>query len=286
MSRQIHILSRTFGIMLLIALAFIAFLCWKLHQRRLLKTLSRNSAATRPPFDVKAYLAEMLEKFERKEEFTICEKRALLRTGNLPYKALLFPESLTPAERNRCQYMPPPDEVEAGIRKITNGAMSRPEELLQKAIDTAETMPDAELALVVKRFDVQESLYEKVSRLSWATKSGRIGELAYNALETDLLTRLNNRAWDVYQSDERYNKRIAPGSGFPVRTSEQITAYHANERRLQQVAAEKVRRWEEEDKKLYAEAKTSMFKMADELDAVVCPCKACSRGGQRFCKSH
>ncbi len=56
--------------------------------------------------------------------------RALLRTRNLAYKALTFPESLTPAERNRILRMPPPDEVTANTKQVTNGAMSTPNELV------------------------------------------------------------------------------------------------------------------------------------------------------------
>ncbi len=88
-----------------------------------------------------AYRKALEDKIERREELSLGEKRFLLRTGVLPYKALTFPESLTPAERNRLRFMPPPDEVAASIRRLTNGAMSTPDEVFQKALDDAEAMP-------------------------------------------------------------------------------------------------------------------------------------------------
>lgn len=59
----------------------------------------------------KKFLNEILEKAEKREELTMREKRFLLRTENLATKAIAFPESLTPAERNRVRWMPPPEDV-------------------------------------------------------------------------------------------------------------------------------------------------------------------------------
>ncbi len=77
----------------------------------------------------KVYLEGLDAKLERKEELSLAEKRFLLETGELGYKALTFPDSLTPAERNRIFRMPAPDEVTANIKRVTNGAMSTPDEM-------------------------------------------------------------------------------------------------------------------------------------------------------------
>ena len=77
----------------------------------------------------KVYLEGLDAKLERKEELSLAEKRFLLETGELGYKALIFPKSLTPAETNRILCMPPPDEVTANIKRVTNGAMSTPDEM-------------------------------------------------------------------------------------------------------------------------------------------------------------
>lgn len=242
-----------------------------------------------PPFDIRAYLEELAAKLEREEEPTVCEKRALLLTEYLGFKALVFPETLTPAERNRCQFMPPPDEVEANIVKVTDGALSRPEEILQKAIDSAETKSDTELTLILQRFEVHEPVYESINRRAWARRLsniGELGDLACNSLQTELLTTATLRAWKIYAEERGGIAPFALDESYSTKTSEEIAAYHEADMREKQLAAEKVRRWDEQDRKLFEEARTSMFKMADERDAVLCPWKAFRRGGQRFCKAH
>jgi hypothetical protein len=226
----------------------------------------------------KAYMKKLVGKIERKESLTGREKRFLLRTGDLPFKALTFPESLTPAERNRIRLMPPPDEVTANIRRISNGTMSTPEEVFQRAIEAAETMSDEELDLIFYGFEAPESLYEKMGRSPWMNKFGNIGRLAFNAVTTEQEKLAHRAAAKINDSPERRalrKERVLAEAG-PMRTSEQRTVYFQNEARLRAVAAEKRRRWEEEDKKLFAEVREAMMKMADALEGEVCDCEICS----------
>jgi hypothetical protein len=225
----------------------------------------------------KAYLEEMHGKLERKEPLTLREKRFLLRTYNLPYKALTFPESLTPAERNRILLMPPPDEVTANIRRVTNGTMSTTEEVFQRAIEDAETMTDEELALIIDGFATPESIYEQTRRFRWLGKFGRIGHLAFNAMKTDLEKTAHRRA-AIRESPERtaLRREREVASVGSIETSEQRRAYFQNEARLRAAAEEKGRLWDEQDKVLFTEVKASMMKMADELDGEECHCESCS----------
>lgn len=91
----------------------------------------------------------------------------------------------------------------------------------------------------------------------------------------------------VFDEEERRSerhRRLLAAAG-PKETSERIQAYHANSRRNMEVSAEKERLWDEQDAKLFAEAKTSMFKMAEELlDPLECPCEVCARHGQQYRK--
>ncbi|KAK3900792.1 hypothetical protein C8A05DRAFT_35562 [Staphylotrichum tortipilum] len=73
-----------------------------------------------------AYLNGLHAKIKRQEP-----------SPSLRYKALTFPDALTPAERNSLLWMPPPPEVEANIRRVTGGAVSTPEELFQRVLDDA-----------------------------------------------------------------------------------------------------------------------------------------------------
>ncbi|KAK1769125.1 hypothetical protein QBC33DRAFT_532343 [Phialemonium atrogriseum] len=133
----------------------------------------------------KACLEELNGKLERKEQLTPRDKRFLLRTGKLTYKALVAPESLTPAERNRIRLMPPPDEVAANIRRVTGGAMSTPDEVFRKVVaGPADAVTDDLVSLVVHGFAVPASVYEEARRLPWVRKLGAAWGLAFNAVTT------------------------------------------------------------------------------------------------------
>jgi hypothetical protein len=97
-----------------------------------------------------------------KEPLTDKDKLVMLFTYKLPYKDLAFPESLTPAEHNRLLQRPPPDEVTEIIRKVTNGARSTPEEVMDMALSNPEAMSDEELELNSKCFHDRESLSELI----------------------------------------------------------------------------------------------------------------------------
>ena len=125
----------------------------------------------------KVYLEGLNAKLESKEELSLAEKRFLLETGELGYKALIFPESLTPAETNRILQMPPPDEVTANIKRVTNGAMSTPDEMFQAALDDAEAMTTEELRLIKMMFKTEDNMFG----LRWGQKLGRPGHECYRA---------------------------------------------------------------------------------------------------------
>jgi hypothetical protein len=181
-----------------------------------------------------AYLKGLHGKIERKEELSLREKRHLLRTGLLPYKALAVPESLTPAERNRILNMPPPDVVTANILRVTNGAMSTPDEVFQAALDNAAAMASEELDLIMLSFRAPESLYERTASFSWVGKLGRAGYLAFNAIVPD-------RAARAHRAAVLASGLLSPGSfeatlkqaqllaaKEPLDTPEKHAAYHAN----------------------------------------------------------
>lgn len=90
--------------------------------------------------------------------------------------------------------MPPPDEVTANIRRVTNATMSTPEEVFQRAIDAAETMSDDELALIFYGFAAPESVYEKTRRFPWISKLGHMGRVAFNVVTTELEKTAHRRA--------------------------------------------------------------------------------------------
>ena len=229
----------------------------------------------------RAYLRALHGKIERKEELSLREKRYLLHTGKLPYKALTFPESLTPAERNRILRMPPPDEVTANIKRVTNGAMSTSEEMYQAALDNAEAMTDDQLQLIALSFYLSESIYETTPHLRWSGKLGKAGDLAFNAIIPKHVGKAHHAVHLVGLDDlssERfaaYQARVLAAIG-PLDTPEKHTAWAENNGRQQELAAEKARQWDEYDVKLLTEAKESMVKMADELEGEVCYCELCT----------
>ena len=229
----------------------------------------------------KVYLEGLNAKLERKEELSLAEKRFLLETGDLGYKALTFPESLTPAETNRILRMPPPDEVTANIKRVTNGAMSTPDEMYQAALDDAEAMTTEELTLLKSMFKVTEdNIWESASTLRWGGKLGRPGALAFNAIAPDRLRDAFRAACRVEMRDPnsprfKAMQAKALAENPPPETPEQHAAHFERQSRKEKSAAEKARRWEEHDVKLFAEAAESMSKLAGELEGEVCDCELC-----------
>lgn len=226
------------------------------------------------------YLEGLNAKLERKEELSLAEKRFLLETGMLGYKALTFPESLTQAETNRILRMPPPDEVTANIKLVTNGAMSTPNEMFQAAVDDAEAMTTEELTLIKTLFKVTEvNIWQSSATIRWGRKLGKLGRLAVNTIAPGLL-RDGFRAACRVLMDSESPRMVAKAAkalteSGPVDTPEQHAAHFERERRLQEKAAERACRWEEYDVKLFAEAAESMLKMAAELEGEVCECELC-----------
>ena len=230
----------------------------------------------------KVYLEGLDAKLERKEELSLAEKRFLLETGELGYKALTFPNSLTPAERNRIFRMPAPDEVTANIKRVTNGAMSTPDEMFQAALDDAEAMTTEELRLITTLFKVTEdNIYESTTNLRWGGKLGKPGALALNALVPQRMRDairaagrvevydMNSPRWKAWET-----KSLAENP--PPKTREEHAAHFERQSRKKESAAEKARRWEEHDVKLFAEAAESMLKLAGELEGEVCDCELCA----------
>jgi len=229
----------------------------------------------------KAYRKALLAKIDtNEEELSKREKRFLLRTGSLPFKAITYPESLTPAERNRLRFMPPPDEVAATIQRVTNGAMSTPEELYQKAIDDAESLPLAELQLITFDFDIPATVYDAGTRNPWLSKLGPERMAAYLRITTDLEKRARWRATAVMEMPERVAEMKTWELGFQApripEDKTQLTAWLQRIEQLRARAAEKQRLLDEYDEKLFAEARESMSRMADELEGEVCHCESCS----------
>ncbi len=230
----------------------------------------------------KVYLEGLNAKLERKEELSLAEKRFLLETGELGYKALTFPESLTPAETNRILHMPPPDEVTANIKRVTNGAMSTPDEMFQAALDDAEAMTTEELRLIKTMFKAAEdNIYESATTIRWVGKLGKPGALALNAIAPQRLRDAIRAAGRVEMRDPnsaRFKARQAKAlaENPPPKTPEQHAAHFERQSRKQESAVEKARRWEEYDVKLFTEAAESMLKLASELEGEVCDCELCA----------
>ena len=230
----------------------------------------------------KVYLDGLDAKLERKEELSLAEKRFLLETGELGYKALTFPDALTPAERNRIFRMPAPDEVTANIRLVTKGAMSTPDEMFQAALDDAEAMTTEELRLITTLFKATgDNIYESSGSLRWGGKLGRPGALALNALVPDRMRDAIRAAGrvNVYDMNSPRFKAWQAKSlaeNPPLKTPEDHVAHFQRQSRNQELAAEKARRWEEYDVKLFAEAAESMLKLAAELEGEVCDCELCA----------
>lgn len=235
----------------------------------------------------KAYLEELNGKLERKEQLTPRDKRFLLRTGKLTYKALVAPESLTPAERNRIRLMPPPDEVAANIRRVTGGAMSTPDEVFRKVVSssgggelTDDDDDDDLVSLVVHGFAVPASVYEEARRLPWVRKLGAAWGLAFNAVTTPAEREAHRAAvaLETPERVERRRRRELEGVG-PLETAEQRAGYRVRERRLKEEAAERGRVWDGQDEELFARAREEMMRMADELEGEECRCESCAAGG-------
>ena len=217
----------------------------------------------------KVYLEGLNAKLERKEELSLAEKRFLLETGELGYKALTFPESLTLAETNRILCMPPPDEVTANIKRVTNGAMSTPDEMFQAALDDAEAMTTEELILIRSLFKAAE---DNMYGLRWGGKLGRPGALALNAIAPQRLVDGWRAACRVEMRDPnspRFKEMQAKALAEKAEPPEQRAARFERQSR-------RARRREEYDVKLFAEAAESMLKLAGELEGEVCDCEVCA----------
>ncbi len=184
--------------------------------------------------------------------------------------------------------MPPPDEVAANIRRITNGAMSTPDEVFQEALDDAEGMPDDELTLITRAFQAPKSTHEGTRRIRWSGKFGRAGDLAYRNITTQREHEAFTRAGDVDNDPERFAAEMArhAAEAGPMDSPERINAYFENDNRMRELAEAKARRWEEDDEKLFAEARESMRKTTSSRGrCAIASCVPSSRtvlGGGRF----
>ncbi|KAK5657941.1 hypothetical protein OQA88_2492 [Cercophora sp. LCS_1] len=231
------------------------------------------------PFDPSSLLETLNAKIRANNPLTTCEARFLLRTGFLPYKSLLFPTSLTPAEHNRVLNRPSPSEVSANIQTVTSGDCSTPDEFLQKALDDAYSMGD-ELNLIIHRFYLADSVYKTTSHLRWIGKLGDMGDLALDRLISERDREAGNKAWRSHQEETREARRM--GSGKRMTTSEERRLYHEGEQRTKRAAAQDTKRLDTKDEVLFDEVRSGMEEMAEELDEVVCGCEDCLLEGERF----
>jgi hypothetical protein len=163
--------------------------------------------------------------------------------------------------------------------------MSTPEEMFQAAIDDAEAMTTEELILVKTMFKVTEdNIYESSGTLRWSRKLGKPGDLAFNAIAPDLLRGGFRAACHVKMRDrDKAMQAKALAENPPPMTPEQHAAHFERQSRMQESAAEKARRWEEYDVKLFAEAAESMSKLAADPEREVCDCELCTAFYGQFC---
>lgn len=230
-----------------------------------------------------AYRDSILTKLESDTPLTCAEKRFCLRTGKLPYKALAFPLSLTPAERNRIRYSPPPAEVTANILKASNGALSTPSELYAKVLRDPGSLNSSELKLLVRNMHLPGSLWEQMARRRWTDKyDSRAWHLAYNKITTEEEIAAHRAAVRESMREERNREREREHKERvgPLETSEQIDREHAEDRRLMAEAKEKERMWDDQDEVLWREVKAEMNRMADEMGDGPCCCGKCEVEGE------
>ena len=227
-----------------------------------------------------AYRESILAKVEANKPLTCAEKRFFLRTGKLAYKALAFPESLTPAQRNRLRYSPPPEEVTANILKASNGKLSTPSELYAKVLRDPGSLNSDELTLITRNLYLPASLQEALARRKWQNKTSgsKAWNLAFNRVTTEEEAQAHRAAVAEQRRPEReaekereYKERVGP-----LETGEQREGYHANERRLVEEAGERLRAWEEWDRVFEGEVKVEMGRMADGMGEGECEC--CGEG--------
>lgn len=96
---------------------------------------------------------ELYEKaMKENDRLTDDEPRILLSRGDVIGKAPAHPASLTPGERNFVLGRPPPDQVRAGIERVTDGQLHTVEELLAKARDDVDGLSEAEIHLMGQNY--------------------------------------------------------------------------------------------------------------------------------------
>ncbi|KAK4441987.1 hypothetical protein QBC34DRAFT_456796 [Podospora aff. communis PSN243] len=249
-----------------------------------------NPTMSSQVFDPHTLLTTLNDKIHSSAPLTPCETRFLLRTGFLPYKALLFPHSLTPAERNRILNRPSPTEVTTNILTLTSNALSTPDQLHHHIMTAPEdSISTDQLKLVFSGFYLADSAYKSAAHLPWVGKLGDMGNLAMSRLQTGSEREAGDKAWDLYEMRKRAERRrfeemVSRGETGTVTTDEDRAGYYAAERRAREEAGEDVRRLEAEDEVLFGEARERMEEMAEGLDGVACGCEACRGEGERFVK--
>ncbi|KAK1749927.1 hypothetical protein QBC47DRAFT_395235 [Echria macrotheca] len=225
-----------------------------------------------------AYRDTILTKIESNQSLTCSEKRFLLRTGSLPYKALAFPESITPAQRNRIRYSPPPDIVKANIIKVTDGQLSTPEELYAKVLRDPGSLGPEELTLIVRNMFLPGSTHEALARRRWQNKTSgsKAWNMAFNRVTTEQEAEAHRAAAreEMRPEREEEKRRDYLEKVGKLETSEERESYHARERMMAEQAGERLKEWEEYDKILEKEVKAEMKRMADEMPQGECDCCA------------
>lgn len=176
--------------------------------------------------------------------------------------------------------------------------MSSPDELHQKALDDAEGMTPEARELVVDCFWLREPVMGLSGRpgMGWAVRSGKAWGLALNALGAsrrhEMEARRRALTTGPLPSEERQQRLKAESDAVeaarPSTNVEDMQAYNAVMVRRQKQGAtmfEMLREWREAqaerlleyDRRLFAEAKVSMSRMADELEGETCECELCVR---------
>ena len=228
-----------------------------------------------------AYRESILAKTEASQPLLTCaEKRFLLRTGSLAYKALAFPESLTPAQRNRIRYSPPPSQVTANILRATHGALSTAEELYEKVLRDSSQCSEEELTLITRNLFLPASTQEAQARRTWQNKTSadRAWNLAFNRVTTEMeaeahraAVREEMKAERVEQKRRGFLERMGVTGDLEM-TGEQRERYHERERMAGVEAGKRLREWEGEDEKLEVEVREEMRRMADGMGEGGCSC--------------
>ena len=220
-----------------------------------------------------AYRESILAKIEANTPLTCPEKRFLLRTGRLHYKALAFPESLTPSQRNRIRYSPPPDVVKSNILAATNGQLSTPGELYDKVLGDPASLSSDELSLITRNLYRPASTHEAQARRKWQNKTSgdRAWNLAFNKVTTEQEAEAHRAAVreEMRPEREEERRRVFLEKVGRLETEER-ERYHEGERRAAEEAGVRLREWQEEDERLEREVREEMRAMADAMEGECC----------------